>query len=95
MENNDFLIRESGTHYTIRLPVEGKEIGVMIDKQDFTVTIPAFEYMQVPSIVKIIAHLSKNDNKNNPVVTNFLKFLQEPVNKEELEIFLDFFRRSQ
>ena len=78
------LIRESGTHYTIRLPVEGHDLIVMVDKIDFTITIPYFEFMNVESIVKIIVQLYK-DNKGDPVIESFLKLLNKPVNQPELK----------
>lgn len=82
---NDFLIRESGTHYTIRAPIEGHDLVVMVDKKDFTITIPYFEYMHVESIAKAIAKICTDDKyKENPVVRNFLAVLREPVNEEEL-----------
>ncbi len=88
---DELVIRESGTHYTIRLPVEGHDLVVMIDKKDFTITIPAWEYMEVQSIVKIIVQLYK-DKKDNPVVQSFLKHLREPENQEELKNFTTIFR---
>jgi hypothetical protein len=90
----DFLIRESGTHYHIRLPVEGHDLVVMVDKQNFTLTIPYFEYMFIPSIVKLIVQLYKKEGNKNPVVNEFLKFLQKPENKEELKKLQSVFRRS-
>jgi len=83
----EFLKFESGSHYTIRLPVEGHDLVVKVDKNDFTITIPAWEYMEVKSIVKIIVQLCK-DKKDNPVVKSFLNYLHEPENKEELENFI-------
>ena len=93
MENNEFLIRESGTHYTIRLPVEGHDLVVMVDKETFMISIPYWEYMNVHSVVKIIAQLCKNKELlSNPVVSNFLKLLQQPENKDELTTLQASFR---
>jgi hypothetical protein len=88
---DELLIRESGTHYTIRLPVEGHDLIVLVDKIDFTITIPYFEYLNVESIVKIIVQLYKN-NKDNPVIESFLKLLNNPVNDEELKKFRTIYR---
>lgn len=86
MEKDFEIIKETGTHYYVRLPVDLHDLVVMIDKTDFTITIPVFEYMYVESIVKIIAGLC-NDKEllKNPVITNFLSMLQKPENKEELQ----------
>lgn len=86
MPDKELIVRESGTHWTIRLPVDYHDLVVMVDKKDFTMTIPYFEYMNVFSIVKGLVQAAK-DNENSPVILDFLKFLNEPVNAEELEKF--------
>ena len=87
------ILRESGTHYHIRLPVEGHDLVVMVDKIDFTITIPYFEYLFIESIVKVIIQLYK-EKKDDPVISEFLKFLQQPENKEELRQLQATFRQQ-
>lgn len=94
MENDHLIIRETGTHYTIHLPVEDHDLVLMVDKQDFSITIPYFEYLQVKSIADVIARLCKNEELlKNPVVSSFLEFLQRPENKEELNLLQQSFRQ--
>lgn len=90
---NKLVIRESGTHWTVRAPVDGHNLVVMVDKKDFTITIPYFEYMNIESIVKVAVQLYK-ENKNNPVIKDFLKFLNQPENREELEKFKVVYRKT-
>ena len=86
------IVRESGTHYTIKLPVDGHELVIQVDKMNFTISIPYFEFMYVESIIKVIVQLY-HANKDNPVITDFLRFLQQPENKEELTNFQHIFRK--
>lgn len=88
------IIRESGTHYTVKLPVEGHNLIVLVDKENFTITIPYFEFMNVESIVKVIVQLYK-DNSDNPVLNKFFTFLQQPENKEELQNLQSVFRATR
>ncbi len=83
---------ENGTHWTVKLPVDGHELVVQIDKLNFNLSIPYFEFMNVASIVKLIVQLYK-DNPKNPIVLEFLKFLNQPENKEELQNFQTVFRQ--
>ena len=86
------IVRESGTHYTIKLPVDGHELVIQVDKMNFTISIPYFEFMYVESIIKVIVQLY-HANKDNPVITDFLRFLGQPENEEELRNFQHIFRK--
>lgn len=80
----ELIIHESGTHWTIHLPVEEHDLVVMVDKKDFTIILPFWEYMSVNSILKIIVNLIKDDDlRSSPVIQEFLKFLKRPENKDE------------
>ncbi|WP_372950936.1 hypothetical protein [Mariniphaga sp.] len=85
------IVRESGTHTTLKLPVDGHDLVVQVDKMNFTISIPYFEFMQVESIVKLIVQLYK-ENKDNPVINDFLRFLRQPENKEELQSLQKIYR---
>lgn len=85
------MVWESGTHWHILVPVEGYNLPLSIDKMNFTISIPNIEAMNVESIVKLILELYRA-NKDNPVIQEFLKFLQKPENKEELRNFHRVFR---
>lgn len=85
------IVRESGTHTTLKLPVDGHELVVQVDKMNFTISIPYFEFMQVESIVKLIVQLYK-ENPDNQVVKEFLSLLRRPENAEELRNFQKIFR---
>jgi hypothetical protein len=58
---------------------------------NFTISIPNIEAMNVESIVKIIVQAYR-ENKDNPVIQEFLKFLQQPENKEELQSLQKMYR---
>ncbi len=88
---DELILRESGTHLTIRLPVEKHDLVVMVDRKDFTITIPLWEYMEVQSIVKIIVQLYK-EKPDHPFVLSFLKHLQKPENLSELKNFTTIYR---
>jgi len=85
------MVWESGTHWNIILPVEGVNLPLSVDKMNFTVSIPSLEYMNVESIVKLIVSLYK-ENKDNPVINDFLRFLRQPENKEELQSLQKIYR---
>lgn len=85
------IVRESGTHITLKLPVDGHDLVLQVDKMNFTLSIPYFEFMQVESIVKLIVQLYK-ENKDNPVINDFLRFLRQPENKEELQSLQSIYR---
>jgi hypothetical protein len=88
------MVRESGTHYTIKLPVDGHELVLQVDKMNWTISIPYFEFMHVESIVKVIVQLYK-ENKEHPLIIEFLKFLRQPENKDELHQVQRVFRLFQ
>jgi hypothetical protein len=85
------MVWESGTHWHILVPVEGYNLPLSIDKMNFTISIPNIEAMNVESIVKIIVQAYR-ENKDNPVIQEFLKFLQQPENKEELQSLQKMYR---
>lgn len=85
----------SGTHYAIRMSFvnEGENLIFLVDKSDFTLTIPASEYMRIGSIVEKIVQIFKDDkDKDNPFINEFLAFLRRPENKEQLHALQRFFR---
>ena len=91
---NEFeIIQESGTHFTVRLTVENHDLVVSVDKSSYAITIRTWEYMEVKSIVKVIAQICKNKELlKNPVINGFLSMLQQPENKEELDNFRAVYR---
>jgi hypothetical protein len=88
------IVWESPTHWNIKLPVEGHEFIISVDKMNFTISTPYFEYMFVDSIAKLIVQLYL-ENKDNPVIIEFLKFLRQPENKDELHQVQRVFRLFQ
>ncbi len=85
------IIRESGTHWTIKLPVDNHDLVLQVDKMNFTISLPSWEFMEVETIVKLIVQLYR-ENPENQVIKEFLSFLRRPENAEELRNFQSIYR---